>query len=87
MHIVDPRELLAAHCALGVPLQHSVALLSRLRGVSLAHVARRAGCHRNGLYQALVGQVQPSARLRQALLAELGVDPWEIHLAGEGARG
>lgn len=77
MHSVDLQELMRAHARLDVPLVHTVALVARLRDVSLSALAREAGCHRNSLYQALVGDIRPPTRLRDVVVEKLGIDPWE----------
>ena len=76
MHSVDVQELMRVHARLGVPVVHTVALVARLRHVSLSALAREAGYHRNSLYQALVGDIRPPQRLHDVVIQKLGIDPW-----------
>ena len=83
MHNNKSDELLHCLRRYEVPLLHAVALLARLRGVSLNQIARSAGLHRNSLYHALAGRVCPSAGVRETVTRMLGVDPWEIYERSE----
>ena len=75
-------RLLQVHRECGIPLQHSIALLAKTNRLKLQEIARKAGCQRTGLYKALAGEFEASARLREALAAELGIDPWSLEFGG-----
>ncbi|MCI0667557.1 MAG: hypothetical protein L0Y43_05840 [Methylococcaceae bacterium] len=80
-------RILRLHTECGIPLQHSVAMLFRVKGVSLGTAAKQAGYQRTYLYKTLSGELAPSPRLRETMESMLGVDPWAIHASGEaGAR-
>ena len=59
-----------------VPLQHSVSMICKAKGLAIGKLASDLGFHRNHLVQALSGQRQPSVRLRTGVAKRLGVDPW-----------
>ena len=77
------RRILRLHMECGIPLQHSVAMLFRVKGASLGTAAKQAGYQRTYLYKALSGELSPSPRLRETMESMLGVDPWAIHASGE----
>jgi len=76
---IDTRTLLQALKEDGVPMQKSVAMLCDLAGSTLAAIARQAGCRRNTAYAAMRGEFAPPDALREAMLARLGIDPWEVY--------
>jgi transcriptional regulator with XRE-family HTH domain len=76
MNTSQTARLLQVHAECGVPLQHSVALLFKTKGLSLNAFAKRAGYQRTYLYKALSGSLSPSPGLREAMVEALGVDPW-----------
>lgn len=71
-------EILAVLGKHDVPLQHSVALLCKMRGVTLTEVAKACGCHRNLLYKALAGEIAPNNELVTGVAAFLGMNPWKL---------
>ena len=77
MNTTGIRAILDCHQRLNVPLQHSVAFLYRVLGLSLSATAERAGYTRGYLYMALAGERNPPNRLRHAIQDDLGVDVWE----------
>ncbi len=76
MKTSDLEAVLACHQALDIPLQHSVAFVYRVMGLNLTATAERAGYSRNTFYKALAGDRTPSARLREAVREDLGIDVW-----------
>ncbi len=60
-----------------IPLQHSVSMIFRAKGLAIGKLAKDYGYHRNHLFQALSGQRQPSTHLRADIAKRLGVDPWD----------
>jgi len=76
MNTEQTLRLLQVHSECGVPLQHSVALLFKCKGLSLDGFSRQAGYQRTYLYKALAGSLSPSPGLRAAMAGVLGVDPW-----------
>lgn len=60
-----------------IPLQHSVSMICRTKGIGLGKLAISFGIHRNYLFQTLSGERTPSADLRGKMRKELGVDPWD----------
>tara|TARA_B100000446_G_scaffold87859_1_gene82666 strand:- start:86 stop:607 length:522 start_codon:yes stop_codon:yes gene_type:complete len=59
-----------------IPLQHSVSMICKTKGIRLGKLAISFGIHRNYLFQTLSGDRTPSADLRNRMRKELGVDPW-----------
>lgn len=86
MNSDQTEKILCLHRDCGIALQHSVALLFRVQGMSLSAVAKAAGYQRTYLYKALAGELEPSPRLRRALEDALGVDPWAVHEAAGSGR-
>ena len=76
-------KILGLHRECGIPLQHTVAMLFRVLGVSLGKAAQQAGYQRTYLYKALAGELAPSPQLRETMESLLGVDPWAIHESGQ----
>lgn len=76
MKTSDLEAVLACHQALDIPLQHSVAFVYRVLGLSLSATAERAGYSRNALYKALSGKRTPSVELRKAVREDVGIDVW-----------
>lgn len=76
---IDTRSLLQTLMEAGVPMHKSVAMLCDLAGTTLAAIARQAGCRRNTAYAAMRGEFAPPDALREAMLARLGIDPWEVY--------
>ncbi len=60
-----------------VPLQHSVSMICKAKGIALGKLAVSLGIHRNYLFQTLSGQRKPSTQLRSGVEKYLGVDPWD----------
>lgn len=81
---VTVKEILDLHGRCGIRLEHSVVFLLRTLGHDVTAVAREAGCARSLLYKALSGERSAPEELRRVVRQKIGVDPWEIHLAGEG---
>ena len=79
------RRLLEVHRECGVPLQHAVALIFRVKRLSLNSVAVDAGYQRTSLYKALAGEIVPPVPLRTTIRLCIGVDPWEVYGIGAGA--
>lgn len=69
-------EIMEVLCRHQVPLQHTVALLCKAKGVPLNEIAKQVGCHRNLVYKSLAGEVAPNPQLVQGLREVLGLDPW-----------
>ncbi|MGR9053827.1 MAG: hypothetical protein ACU84J_14370, partial [Gammaproteobacteria bacterium] len=80
-------QILQLHKDCGIPLQHSVAMLFRVLGVSLSDTAAEAGYQRTYLYKALSGELEPSTALRHCVESVLGVDPWLVHAGEESDQG
>tara|TARA_B100000446_G_scaffold181911_1_gene199802 strand:+ start:105 stop:392 length:288 start_codon:yes stop_codon:yes gene_type:complete len=67
----------------GIPLQHSVSMICKVKGIALGKLANECGYHRNQLYLSLTGSHRPSQQLRDGVAKQLGVDPWNYtHVEG-----
>jgi len=60
-----------------IPLQYSVSMVCKARGIALGKLASDCGYHRNQLYLSLTGVHRPSKKLRKGVEKQLGVDPWD----------
>ncbi len=76
MNTEQTNRLLQIHAEMEIPLQHTVALLFKTKGLTLNSFAKQAGYQRTYLYKALAGSLAPSIELRKAMVDALGIDPW-----------
>lgn len=60
----------------GVPLQHGVSLICRIKGMTLSELAIACGYHRNSIYKALSGENQIQPEMETAVTERLGINPW-----------
>lgn len=59
-----------------VPLQYSVALICKVKGIGMASLTEACGYHRNYLNQTLCGAIKPAQAFREQITNRLGIDPW-----------
>lgn len=71
------QALLRLHQDCGISLVHSVSFIYAQLGKTLRAPALQANVDESLVYRALRGERHPSKAVRQAVRADLSVDPWE----------